>query len=135
MAKIRASNITLETNRVLAMLALGRSAWPFDDWRRSGRHGRHSRLSKTNLSMRRSPLVVLVAIIAGMLAPCGAGGQQPAKVPRVGILFAGTPTAAAQFNESFTQGLRERGYVEGRTIIVERRYAGMLVAAAIGSTR
>ena len=36
--------------------------------------------------MRRAPLVVLVAIIAGMLAPCGAGGQQPAKVPRVGYL-------------------------------------------------
>jgi ABC-type uncharacterized transport system substrate-binding protein len=74
--------------------------------------------------MRRAPLVVLVAIIAGMLPPCGAGGQQPAKVPRVGILFAGTPTAAAQFNEAFTQGLTERGYVEGRSIIVERRYAG-----------
>ena len=74
--------------------------------------------------MRRAPLVVLVAIIAGMLAPCGAGGQQPATVPRVGILFGGTPTAAAQFNEAFTQGLRERGYVEGRSIIVERRYAG-----------
>lgn len=73
--------------------------------------------------MTRAPLVVLVAIIAGMLAPCGAGGQQPATVPRVGILFAGTPTAAAQFNESFTQGLRERGYMEGRSIIVERRYA------------
>ena len=74
--------------------------------------------------MTRAPLVVLVAIITGMLTPCGAGGQQPAKVPRAGILFAGTPTAAAQFNESFTQGLRERGYVEGRSIIVERRYAG-----------
>src|SRR4026209_2335883 len=74
--------------------------------------------------MTRAPLVVLVAIITGMLTPCGAGGQQPAKVPRVGILFAGTPTAAAQFNESFTQGLRERGYVEGRSILVERRYAG-----------
>jgi putative ABC transport system substrate-binding protein len=63
-------------------------------------------------------------MIADMLAPGGAGGQQPAKVPRVGILFGGTLTAAAQFNDSFTQGLRERGYVEGRSIIVERRYAG-----------
>ena len=68
--------------------------------------------------------ILLAAMIADMLAPGGAGGQQPAKVPRVGILFGGTLTASAQFNDSFTQGLRERGYVEGRSIIVERRYAG-----------
>ena len=65
--------------------------------------------------------MILVGVLAG---PSGATAQPAAKAPRVGILFAGTPTAAASFNESFTQGLRERGYVDGQTIIVERRYAG-----------
>jgi hypothetical protein len=82
--------------------------------------------------MRRASLVVLVAIIAGMLTPCGAGGQQPATVSRVGILFAGTPTAAAQFNEAFTRASASVG-----TWKDERSSwsAGMLVAAATGSTR
>ena len=73
----------------------------------------------------RAALALLVTIVAGVLAsPCAAPGQQAAKAPRVGVLFAGTPTTAAPFNEALTEGLRERGYVEGRNIIVERRYGG-----------
>jgi putative ABC transport system substrate-binding protein len=48
--------------------------------------------------------------------------QPVGKVPRVGVLFPGTPAIATQFVEAFGQGLRERGYVEGQNIVVERRF-------------
>ena len=49
-----------------------------------------------------------------------ARAQQPAKVPRIGFLTsaAGDPSA-----EAFRQGLRELGYVEGRNIAIEYRFA------------
>jgi putative tryptophan/tyrosine transport system substrate-binding protein len=51
-----------------------------------------------------------------------AEAQSPAKVPRIGVLFTGTPATAAQVSEAFNQGLRERGYVEGKNFVAERRY-------------
>ena len=49
-----------------------------------------------------------------------ARAQQPTKVPRIGFLTtaAGDPSA-----EAFRQGLRELGYVEGKNILIEYRYA------------
>jgi putative ABC transport system substrate-binding protein len=46
-------------------------------------------------------------------------GQQPA-VPRIGFLRAETPDA---FLDSFREGLRELGYVDGKNIIVDARWA------------
>jgi len=49
--------------------------------------------------------------------------QQPAaKVPRVGYLSAASRTADTRV-EAFRQGLRELGYVEGKNINIEYRYA------------
>src|ERR1700730_2304948 len=55
--------------------------------------------------------------------PLAARGQQPARVPRIGILSDWTPLEAARFFEPFVQGLRDLGYVEGHNIAFERRYA------------
>ena len=52
-----------------------------------------------------------------------AQAQQPARIPRIGILV---PTSAAFFSarlEAFRQRLRELGYVEGKNIVIEWRYA------------
>jgi putative ABC transport system substrate-binding protein len=50
--------------------------------------------------------------------------QQPAaKVPRIGFLTTGGEAASALRVEAFRQGLRELGYVEGKNIIIEYRYA------------
>jgi len=46
--------------------------------------------------------------------------QQPKKVPRIGYL-AGDPQAPS--HEAFRQGLRDRGYVEGQSILIEWRFA------------
>src|SRR5918999_484831 len=51
-----------------------------------------------------------------------ADAQQPTKVPRIGFLVAGPASAVTNRVEAFRQGLRERGYTEGKTILVEYRY-------------
>jgi putative tryptophan/tyrosine transport system substrate-binding protein len=52
-----------------------------------------------------------------------AGAQQPGKVPRIGFLATVSPSANSARNEAFRQGLRELGYVEGRNIVIEWRFA------------
>jgi putative tryptophan/tyrosine transport system substrate-binding protein len=60
---------------------------------------------------------MLVAICSGALA------QQPPKVPLIGFLITSSPEAIAPRMEAFQQGLRELGYVEGKNIKIERRFA------------
>jgi putative ABC transport system substrate-binding protein len=68
---------------------------------------------------------LIVALGAGALAvPLASFAQkQPTKVYRIGFLFVGNPAAAAHFLEAFRQGLRELGYVEGKTFVLEVRYS------------
>jgi hypothetical protein len=47
---------------------------------------------------------LILVLVAFATAPDGATAQQRAKAPRVGILFTGTPTAAAPFNEAARSG-------------------------------
>jgi putative ABC transport system substrate-binding protein len=53
-----------------------------------------------------------------------ADAQQPAKVPRIGILAPDSSAfpASARYH-SFRQGLRELGYIEGKNIFIVIRYA------------
>jgi putative ABC transport system substrate-binding protein len=52
-----------------------------------------------------------------------AEAQQPARIPRIGILFTSSASAMSARLELFRQRLREHGYVEGRNIFIEYRYA------------
>ena len=52
-----------------------------------------------------------------------AGAQQPVKIPRIGLLSAGSSSAASPRAEAFREGLRQLGYEEPKTIIIEYRYA------------
>jgi putative ABC transport system substrate-binding protein len=49
--------------------------------------------------------------------------QQPQKVPRIGFLSLNSRSSIATNAEAFRQGLRDFGYVEGRNIVIEWRYA------------
>src|SRR5437879_3995266 len=63
-----------------------------------------------------------LSVIGFVLAVTGAVAlaQQPAKVPpRIGFLVAGSPSGYSSRTEAFRQGLRQLGYVEGKTIAIE----------------
>ncbi|SRR6266404_1738309 len=63
----------------------------------------------------------LSALIFAVSLPAQA--QQPTKIPRIGFLGANFPTTNPARHEAFRQGLRELGYVEGKNIVIEWRYA------------
>jgi putative tryptophan/tyrosine transport system substrate-binding protein len=52
-----------------------------------------------------------------------AHAQQPTKVPRIGYLTGATRDGQAARIEAFQQGLRDLGYIEGKNIVIEYRYA------------
>src|SRR5713226_5262497 len=52
-----------------------------------------------------------------------AEAQQPAKIPRIGYLIATSASTEKSRIEAFRQGVRELGYVEGKSIVIEWRYA------------
>jgi putative ABC transport system substrate-binding protein len=63
-----------------------------------------------------------ITLLGGAVAwPFAAQAQQPARVPRIGWIGIGTPQGS-EFFDAFRQGLRELGYVEGRSVIIEPRW-------------
>ena len=77
--------------------------------------------------MRLRTGALIVALALGLLSvPLAADAQQPTpKVPRIGYLGATSAPAAGTTPvlDAFRQGLRELGYVEGRNIVIEYRWA------------
>jgi putative tryptophan/tyrosine transport system substrate-binding protein len=71
--------------------------------------------------MKRREFILLgVASVAG---PMAGRAQQNEKTHRIGFL-ANDPTIPAQAaGEAFLAGLREHGFVEGKNIVIERRFA------------
>ena len=59
-----------------------------------------------------------------LFALCSAAqAQQHANIPRVGVLLALPHDAISDRIDAFRRGLRERGYVEGKTLLIDFRYA------------
>src|SRR5215468_1377513 len=54
--------------------------------------------------------------------PLAARAQQPA-MPLIGLLGSATASGWARYVSAFHQGLREGGYVEGRNVAIEARWA------------
>src|SRR6266568_3168806 len=65
-----------------------------------------------------------LALGAMLFALCmPAEAQQPTKIPRIGYLSGSSPSTSPARRKAFQQGLRELGYVEGKNIIIEWRFA------------
>jgi putative ABC transport system substrate-binding protein len=61
---------------------------------------------------------------AFLIALCALAEAQPVKkIPRIGFLAALCPSAISARVEAFHQGLAELGYVDGKTIAIEYRWA------------
>jgi putative tryptophan/tyrosine transport system substrate-binding protein len=67
---------------------------------------------------------LLIALVGALCGPRAVDAQAPAKIFRIGIL--GTyPATSREYTHlwaAFVQGLRERGYVEGQNISIQRRF-------------
>ena len=83
--------------------------------------------------MNRRHLIALLGS-AATAWPLAADAQQPA-IPVVGYLGPGTLESARSFRASFLDGLAETGYVEGRNVAIEYRWAEGQYDFRFGSSR
>jgi putative ABC transport system substrate-binding protein len=71
--------------------------------------------------MKRREFITL-ASGAAVAWPLAARAQQP-KLPTIGFLGSTTPSAWSDWTSAFVQRLRELGWIEGRTVVIEVRWA------------
>ena len=76
--------------------------------------------------MRRTLLIALGAI--ALSTPLATPAQQPEKMTRIGILVAGSLEQRGDLDRALTEGLRKQGYIEGKNLLIERRYANGISA-------
>ena len=72
-------------------------------------------LRKTSASILFAGALLAAAVIVE--------AQQPARIPRIGILIGSSASSYSARVEAFRRRLRELGYVEGKNIFIEYRYA------------
>jgi putative ABC transport system substrate-binding protein len=67
----------------------------------------------------------LIATLGGAAVawPLAARAQQPGKLPTIGFLASGTTSSHGPWFAALAQRLRELGWIEGRTIAIEYRWA------------
>ena len=70
---------------------------------------------------RRRDLVLLLG--AAAFAPRALRAQTPARVRRIGLLSLYSPSVTALWHQAFRLGLRDLGWIEGKNISIEYRYA------------
>jgi putative ABC transport system substrate-binding protein len=58
-----------------------------------------------------------------LLGTVSADAQQPTKIRRIGYLSANSASSESVRTDALRQGLRELGYVEGKNIVIEYRFA------------
>jgi putative tryptophan/tyrosine transport system substrate-binding protein len=74
---------------------------------------------KKSMKKATSTLFILATLILAPIYPAQA--QKQATIPRMGLLYLGAPPNAIL--DGFMQGMRELGYIEGKNIIIEYRFA------------
>lgn len=73
--------------------------------------------------MNRRDCILAIASICAAIRPLAGRAQQAARVPRVGYLFSFPRAEGEHLWQACRTGLRELGYIEGRNVILEPRWA------------
>jgi putative ABC transport system substrate-binding protein len=71
--------------------------------------------------MKRREFITLLGG-AAVAWPLAARGQQAAKLPTIGFLGSTTASTQREWTAAFVQRLRELGWIEGRTIVIDYRW-------------
>ncbi|PYM53421.1 MAG: hypothetical protein DMD77_26790 [Candidatus Rokuibacteriota bacterium] len=66
--------------------------------------------------------LAVILTLSLFAAPLAADAQPAGKVPRIGVLSTNSQASVSTHVEAFRQGLRERGYVEGKNVVIEYRF-------------
>jgi hypothetical protein len=90
---------------------------------RGSERRRRVRRHATSRDITALVVVRILLPLAFLAAPFVALAQQPSKVPQIGLLGTDSLAGTASRLEAFRQGLRDLGYVEGRNIAIEYRWA------------
>src|SRR5262245_7184810 len=72
--------------------------------------------------MRRREVITLLGA-AATAWPLAAQAQQPTKLPTIGFLGTTSPSSWGQWVAAFAQRLRDLGWIESRTVMIEYRWA------------
>jgi putative ABC transport system substrate-binding protein len=73
------------------------------------------------VKLRTMVSLALVTLLIGFSFPAEA--QHSTKVPRIGFLAGVSPSAISARLEAFRQGLHQLGYIDGKNVVIESRYA------------
>jgi putative tryptophan/tyrosine transport system substrate-binding protein len=73
--------------------------------------------------MKKAALLSILVAAVQLAVEVMAQPEQSTKIPRIGILSSLSPAAVSARMDAFRQGLRELGYVEGKNLVIEYRYA------------
>ena len=71
--------------------------------------------------LRRRDFIALLGV--SVTWPVAVRAQLPSRLPTIGLLGAGTAATQGQWTGAFVQRLRELGWIEGRTLAIEYRWA------------
>ena len=71
--------------------------------------------------MKKGTLTLFISATLVLAPAYLAHAQKQASIPRIGVLLLGAPPNANL--DAFVQGLRELGYIEGKNILIEYRFA------------
>jgi len=74
--------------------------------------------------MKRREVIALLGGGVGSVLPwpLAAHAQQPPRIPRIGVLLAGTPASFSPRAKAFLEGMRDLGYEEGRTVAIDWKW-------------
>jgi putative ABC transport system substrate-binding protein len=73
--------------------------------------------------IRRRPVLAVTLMIGVIGVPLGVEAQPSGGTHRIGVLGAASPSAYSVYVDAFRQRLRELGYIEGKNVVIESRWA------------